>query len=130
MRHAPFLNPLPLTHTYPSTPKPQTASPTRCAPPPPPPQAKYLAQCTKKTEEDIIADFQRPRYFTPYEAAKYGLIDTVLEPREEKGVAYEGWDALHSQISELGLWEDDEQPLPTNVMYPGTSEYWRSDFDG
>lgn len=40
-------------------------------------QAKYLAQCTKKSEEDILRDFARPRYFTPYEAAQYGLIDTV-----------------------------------------------------
>jgi hypothetical protein len=22
---------------------------------------------------------------------------------------------------------DDEQPLPTNVMYPGTSNFWRND---
>jgi len=92
--------------------------------------AKYLAACTKKSEEEILADFQRPRYFTPYEAVQYGLIDTVLEPRDEKDVAHKDWSKLNSQISELGLWDDDEQPLPTNVMYPGTSEYWRSDFDG
>ncbi len=41
------------------------------------PQAKYLALHTKKTEEQILADFQRPRYFNPYEAVDYGLIDTV-----------------------------------------------------
>ncbi len=115
-----------------------------------------------------MRDFQRPRYFNPYEAKEYGLIDTVrgcgcgvgvgvgadvqkrgcatqcrrggrlmahavrcavwtrlaltvqvLEPRDEKSVEYKGWEALGSEISQLGLWEDSEQPLPTNVMYPG-----------
>lgn len=40
-------------------------------------QAKYLAKHTKKTEEQIMADFERPRYFNPYEAVGYGLIDKV-----------------------------------------------------
>lgn len=40
-------------------------------------QAKYLALHTQKTEEDIMRDFARPRYFNPYEAVSYGLIDTV-----------------------------------------------------
>ena len=40
-------------------------------------QAKYLAHHTKKTEEDIMRDFSRPRYFTPFEAQAYGLIDKV-----------------------------------------------------
>eukprot|EP00983_Pelagomonas_calceolata_P100893 1158626-Pelagomonas_calceolata.AAC.1 len=39
-------------------------------------QAKYLALHTQKSEEDILRDFQRPRYFNPYEAVSYGLIDT------------------------------------------------------
>ncbi len=42
--------------------------------------AKYLALHTKKTEEEIVRDFARPRYFTPYEAVGYGLIDTVRGP--------------------------------------------------
>ncbi|GIL74993.1 hypothetical protein Vretimale_2596 [Volvox reticuliferus] len=91
--------------------------------------AKYLAACTKKTEEQIMQDFVRPRYFNPYEAVTYGLIDTVLEPKEER-VVFKDWEKMGSEIAELGLWEDDEQPLPTNIMYPGTSQYWRSDFDG
>jgi hypothetical protein len=45
----------------------------------------------------------------------------VLEPKDEKNVAYKDWSKLGSEISELGLWDDDEQPLPTNVMYPGGS---------
>ncbi|KAJ9527529.1 hypothetical protein QJQ45_025739 [Haematococcus lacustris] len=81
--------------------------------------AKYLALHTKKSEDDIIADFARPRYFTPYEAAQYGLIDTVLEPKDDKNVAHKDWAKMGSDISELGLWDDEEQPLPTNVMYPG-----------
>lgn len=36
-----------------------------------------MALHTQKKEEDIQRDFQRPRYFTPYEAASYGLIDKV-----------------------------------------------------
>mmetsp|Transcript_392 Transcript_392/g.986 ORF Transcript_392/g.986 Transcript_392/m.986 type:complete len:310 (-) Transcript_392:183-1112(-) len=91
--------------------------------------AKYLALHTQKSEEDILRDFQRPRYFNPYEAVSYGLIDTVLEPKNDKSVATRDWEKMGSDISELGLWDDDEQPLPTNVMYPGTSDYWRSDFD-
>ncbi|KAG1677936.1 hypothetical protein FOA52_001354 [Chlamydomonas sp. UWO 241] len=91
--------------------------------------AKYLAKHTKKTEEQITADFQRPRYFNPYEAAEYGFIDRVLEPRQESMV-FKDWDKMSSEIGNLGLAPDDDQPNPTNVMYPGTSEYWRSDFDG
>lgn len=33
-----------------------------------------------------MADIQRPKYFNPYEAAGYGLIDRVLEPKEESMV--------------------------------------------
>lgn len=91
--------------------------------------AKYLAACTKKSEEEIIRDFQRPKYFNPYEAAAYGLIDTVLEPKDEQMV-FKDWDKMGSEIGHLGLMDDDEQPLPSNVMYPGTSTYWRSDWDG
>ena len=40
-------------------------------------QAKYLAQHTKKTDEQIMEDFIRPKYFNPYEAVGYGLIDRV-----------------------------------------------------
>eukprot|EP00879_Flechtneria_rotunda_P031860 GHRR01034902.1.p2 GENE.GHRR01034902.1~~GHRR01034902.1.p2 ORF type:complete len:127 (+),score=30.56 GHRR01034902.1:340-720(+) len=40
-------------------------------------QAKYLAAATNKEEEDIMRDFSRPRYFNPFEAAEYGLIDQV-----------------------------------------------------
>ncbi|MEW5301897.1 MAG: hypothetical protein WDW38_008517 [Sanguina aurantia] len=91
--------------------------------------AKYLASCTKKEDEEIVRDFARPRYFNPYEAVDYGLIDTVLEPSDDK-VVYKDWDKLNSEISELGLMDDEDQPLPSNIMYPGTSQYWRSDFDG
>lgn len=40
-------------------------------------QAKYIAHHTKKTEEQIMEDFTRPKYFNPYEAVGYGLIDRV-----------------------------------------------------
>jgi len=91
--------------------------------------AKYLAKHTKKSEEQIMADFARPKYFNPYEAASYGIVDRVLEPKDDK-LVYKDWDDMKSQIGNLGVAPDHEQALPTNVMYPGTSEYWRSDFDG
>eukprot|EP00877_Chromochloris_zofingiensis_P013718 jgi/Chrzof1/85/Cz01g02300.t1 len=88
--------------------------------------AKYLAISTKKTEEDVMRDFSRPRYFTPFEAADYGLIDQVLEPKDGK-VVYKDWDKMGSEIGELEVMDDDDQPLPQNVMYPGTSDYWPYD---
>eukprot|EP00775_Hariotina_reticulata_P006748 gene6748-6968_t len=89
-------------------------------------QAKYLALSTGKEEEDVMRDFSRPRYFSPFEAVGYGLIDTVLEPKDGK-VVYRDWDKMGSEISEAEVFDDDEQPLPQNVMYPGTSDYWPSD---
>ncbi|KIZ04994.1 ATP-dependent Clp protease, protease subunit [Monoraphidium neglectum] len=88
--------------------------------------AKYLAASTGKTEEEITSDFQRPRYFNPFEAVGYGLIDQVLEPKDGRSVGKD-WEELGSEIGNLPLLADDEQPLPTNVMYPGTSEFWRND---
>lgn len=44
----------------------------------------------------------------------------MLEPKDtDKSAPNKDWERMGSQISELGLWDDDEQPLPTNVMYPG-----------
>jgi hypothetical protein len=40
-------------------------------------QAKYLAASTGKDEETIMQDFSRPKYFSPFEAADYGIIDQV-----------------------------------------------------
>jgi len=42
-----------------------------------------LARHIGKTEEEISKDIQRPRYFNPYEAVEYGIIDNVLEPEDE-----------------------------------------------
>lgn len=39
----------------------------------------------------------------------------MLEPKTEKSAPLKGWEELNSQVSELGLWDDEEQPLPTNV---------------
>ena len=38
-----------------------------------------LAKCCDKTVEEMEADIARPRYFNPYQAVEYGLIDKVLE---------------------------------------------------
>jgi hypothetical protein len=40
-------------------------------------QAKYLAASTGQEEETIMRDFSRPKYFSPFEAADYGIIDQV-----------------------------------------------------
>lgn len=37
-----------------------------------------LAKHTEKTPEQIEADIQRPKYFSPTEAVEYGIIDKVL----------------------------------------------------
>ena len=74
----------------------------------------------------MTRDFARPRYFNPFEAVGYGLIDAVLEPKDGRAVGKD-WEALGSEVGSLPLLADDEQPLPTNVMYPGTSEFWRND---
>jgi hypothetical protein len=50
----------------------------------------------------------------------------VLEPKDGRAVGKD-WEDLGSEIGRLPLLEDDEQPLPTNVMYPGTSNFWRND---
>jgi ATP-dependent Clp protease protease subunit len=42
-----------------------------------------LAKHTGHSEEKIALDISRPKYFNPYEAKEYGLIDTVLEPDNE-----------------------------------------------
>jgi hypothetical protein len=44
----------------------------------------------------------------------------VLEPKD--GNELRTWEQRSSGIGELMLMEDDDQPLPTNVMYPGTSD--------
>eukprot|EP00899_Mesostigma_viride_P018131 jgi/Mesvir1/26319/Mv22499-RA.1 len=46
----------------------------------------HLAKCTGKTEAEIAADIKRPRYFTPWEAKAYGIIDTVLDAPETRKV--------------------------------------------
>lgn len=42
-----------------------------------------LSRHTGHSEEEIAQDIARPKYFNPYEAVEYGIIDRVLEPQEE-----------------------------------------------
>jgi ATP-dependent Clp protease protease subunit len=42
-----------------------------------------LAKHTGHSEEKISKDIARPKYFNPYEAVEYGIIDRVLEPDDE-----------------------------------------------
>jgi ATP-dependent Clp protease protease subunit len=45
---------------------------------------EILAKSTGKSLEVIEQDIARPRYFTPYTAVEYGLIDKVLEADASK----------------------------------------------
>jgi ATP-dependent Clp protease protease subunit len=42
-----------------------------------------LSKHTGHSQEKIIKDISRPRYFNPYQAVEYNLIDRVLEPEDE-----------------------------------------------
>jgi ATP-dependent Clp protease protease subunit len=43
-----------------------------------------LARHTGQSVEQISADFDRDRFMTADEALEYGLVDAVIEPRQEK----------------------------------------------
>jgi ATP-dependent Clp protease protease subunit len=43
---------------------------------------RLLSRHTGKGEEQVAQDISRPKYFNPYEAIEYGIIDRVLEPEE------------------------------------------------
>lgn len=40
---------------------------------------ELLARSTGKSVRDLENDINRPKYFNPWEAAEYGLIDQVLD---------------------------------------------------
>lgn len=44
---------------------------------------ELLAKHTNHTEEQIRQDIARARYFSPYEAKEYGIIDTVFVPEDD-----------------------------------------------
>lgn len=44
---------------------------------------ELLAKHTNHTEEQIRRDIARAKYFSPYEAKDYGIIDTVLLPEDD-----------------------------------------------
>ena len=48
------------------------------------PQVRLLSKHTGHGEEQVARDISRPKYFNPYEAIEYGIIDRVLEPEEEE----------------------------------------------
>lgn len=45
---------------------------------------RLLSRHTGHSEDEISRDISRPKYFNPYEAVEYGIIDRVLEPEEEE----------------------------------------------
>lgn len=45
---------------------------------------RLLSKHTGHGEEQVARDISRPKYFNPYEAIEYGIIDRVLEPEEEE----------------------------------------------
>ena len=50
---------------------------------PHPTQVRLLSFHTGHSEAEIAEDIARPKYFNPYEAVDYGIIDRVLEPDDE-----------------------------------------------
>jgi ATP-dependent Clp protease, protease subunit len=44
---------------------------------------RLLSKHTGNEEEKIKKDINRPKYFSPYDAMDYGLIDKVLESEEK-----------------------------------------------
>lgn len=42
-------------------------------------QIRILSKSTGQTIERLEKDISRPRYFNPYDAISYGIIDKVLE---------------------------------------------------
>jgi len=46
---------------------------------------KCLQQQTGQTEEKLVEDLSRNKYFTPESAQEYGIIDQVLRPRRRAG---------------------------------------------
>ena len=42
-------------------------------------QVALVAENTGHTIEEVERDISRPKYFTPFEAKEYGIIDRVLE---------------------------------------------------
>merc|ERR1712176_1472042 len=46
---------------------------------------KCLEQQTGKSQEQLLEDFSRNKYFTPEAAEEYGIIDQVLRPRRKAG---------------------------------------------
>jgi hypothetical protein len=52
-------------------------------------------------------------------ASRTCCLAQVLEPQASKVPA--GWEGRGSEIGQLELFDDDDQPLPSNVMYKGTS---------
>ena len=49
----------------------------------------YMLKCletqTGKSQEQLLEDFSRNKYFTPEAAEEYGIIDQVLRPRRKQG---------------------------------------------
>ena len=66
-----------------------------------------LSKHTGKDAEQVKRDINRPKYFSPYDAVDYGLVDKVLES-EERDVT----EALESISRGKYEWNlaDDGQP--------------------
>ena len=46
--------------------------------------ANLLSKFTGKDKEEVLKDISRDRYFTPESAKDYGIIDSVISPRDLK----------------------------------------------
>ena len=50
--------------------------------------AERIGECTGRSMEETIVDFQRDRYFTPETALDYGIIDRVVQPNKAYNEEY------------------------------------------
>merc|ERR1711934_166582 len=46
--------------------------------------ANLLSKFTGKNKDDVLKDISRDKYFTPETAVDYGIIDSVISPRDLK----------------------------------------------
>ena len=67
------------------------------------PQVSLLARHTSTEPEKIAKDIQRPKYFDPWQAKEYGIIDRVSLPvmthkRAQQGAASGGISAVYRRM--------------------------------
>lgn len=66
-------------------------------------QVSLLARHTGQDQETIAKDIQRPKYFDPYQAKEYGIIDRVRMSDSFAIIVFlDGILAVHSRCEDVG----------------------------